>query len=167
MDNKISILFYSKTAKKTKENLIPIYLRLTINGKRIEQSINRMIELTKWSSEAGKMKGTSAGARIFNIYLDSVRNKVYMVEREMVQDGKPISYETFKEKWLGSNDKPKMLMEIFQQHNNQIKELAGKEFSPATVQRYETSKLHTESFMQWKYKVNDIDITKLKLRIYQ
>ena len=44
MDHKISILFYSRIVRKTKDNLFPIYLRITIDGKRIDQSINRFVE---------------------------------------------------------------------------------------------------------------------------
>ncbi len=66
--------------------------------------------------------------------------------RAMLQDGKIITYQSFKEKWFGVHEKPKILMEIFQQHNNQIKELVGEDFAPATYQRYETSKDHTKSF---------------------
>ncbi len=75
MDHKISIFFYSKIAKKTKDKLVPIYLRITIDGKRIEQSTNRSIELAKWSSTAGKMKGTLAEARAFNGFLDAIRTE--------------------------------------------------------------------------------------------
>jgi site-specific recombinase XerD len=161
MDNKISILFYSRISLKNKNNLVPIYLRITIDGKRIEQSINRTVELSKWSNKAGKMKGSHAEARAFNSFLDAIRNKVHAAEREMVQDGKVITFETFKEKWLGANEKPFMLIEIFKQHNDQIKELVGKDYSPATYQRYVTSKDHTQSFLKWKYKIDDIDIKKL------
>ena len=38
MEHIISILFYRKMSKKTKDNLVPIYMRITINGQRIEQS---------------------------------------------------------------------------------------------------------------------------------
>jgi site-specific recombinase XerD len=161
MDNKISILFYSRIALTNKNNLVPIYLRITIDGKRIEQSINRTVELSKWSNKAGKMKGSHAEARAFNSFLDAIKNKVYAAEREMVQDGKSITFESFKEKWLGTNEKPFMLIEIFKQHNEQVKELVGKDYSPATYQRYVTSKDHTQSFLKWKYKIDDIDIRKL------
>ena len=60
MDNKISILFYSRIALTSKNNLIRIYLRIKLDGKRIEQSTHRTIELWKWSNKAGKMKGTHA-----------------------------------------------------------------------------------------------------------
>jgi site-specific recombinase XerD len=107
------------------------------------------------------MKGTHAEARAFNGFLDAIKNKVHAAEREMVQDGKAVTFESFKEKWLGTNEKPFMLIEIFKQHNEQIKELVGKEYSPATYQRYVTSKAHTQSFLKWKYKLEDIDIKKL------
>jgi hypothetical protein len=129
MDNKISILFYSRIALRNKNNLAPIYLRITIDGKRIEQSINRTVELSKWSNKAGKMKGSHAEARAFNSFLDAIRNKVHSAEREMIQDGKAITYQTFKEKWLGTNEKQYMLIEIFTQHNSQLRELVGKDFA--------------------------------------
>src|ERR1044072_8184864 len=155
MDHKISILFYSRVSKKAKDNLVPIYLRITVDGKRIEQTTNRFVELSKWSAAASKMKGNSAEARALNSFLDALKTKVYTTEREILQDGKAITYQSFKEKWFGEHEKPYMLMEIFKQHNNQIKELVGKDFSPATYKRYETSKLHTKTFLQWKYKTED------------
>lgn len=59
MKAKVSILFYAKKAKASVSGLVPIYSRITINGKRIELSTNRFVEISKWSLEACKMKGTS------------------------------------------------------------------------------------------------------------
>ncbi|HTF17415.1 MAG TPA: site-specific integrase [Chryseolinea sp.] len=68
----------------------------------------------------------------------------------------------FKNRWLGiSMEKVKMLMEVFEEHNQQMKALIGHEFSPLTFERYTTSKKHTHDFMKSKYKVDDIDIKKL------
>ena len=38
MKTKVSILFYAKRAKASVNGLVPIYTRITINGKRIELS---------------------------------------------------------------------------------------------------------------------------------
>jgi len=54
-----------------------------------------------------------------------------------------------------------MLLEIFQEHNDQVTQLVGKDFAAGTLERYETSLKHTRSFIQWKYKADDIDIKKL------
>ncbi|WP_162052271.1 Arm DNA-binding domain-containing protein [Pontibacter pamirensis] len=77
MDTKISILFYGKKSKTTTDNLLPIYLRITINGKRLETCTNRNVTPCKWSVEAGRVKGNTEEARRINAYLDILRSKVY------------------------------------------------------------------------------------------
>src|SRR5260221_11492015 len=42
-----------------------------------------------------------------------------------------------------------------------MQELVGREFTPKTLERYNTSRRHTGNFMKWKYKIDDIDIKKL------
>lgn len=54
-----------------------------------------------------------------------------------------------------------MLMEVFKKHNDQMAELAGLEYAPGTLERFQTAYRHTLSFLQWKYKADDIDISKL------
>jgi hypothetical protein len=52
-------------------------------------------------------------------------------------------------------------MEVFKYHNNQMAALVVQEYAPGTLERYETSYRYTQSFLQWKYKLTGIDITKL------
>lgn len=54
-----------------------------------------------------------------------------------------------------------MLLKIFQDHNDQLKQLVGKSYAPSTLKRYKTSIGHTRDFIQWEYKLNDISISKL------
>jgi len=77
MQAKMSILFYAKRAKTTTDGLVPVYLRITIDGQRLEISTKRYVEPSKWSSEAGKMKGNSEEARSLNSYLDITKGSVY------------------------------------------------------------------------------------------
>ena len=75
---------------------------------------------------------------------------------------KDFTMTEFKSRWTGvSLERPRMLMEIFAEHNARMKALIGHEFSHHTFERYTTSKKHTEEFMKLKYKVNDMDIRKL------
>jgi site-specific recombinase XerD len=66
-----------------------------------------------------------------------------------------------RNKILGIEKRNHMLVGIFQQHNNEIKALIGKDYALGTLTRYETSLKHTINFVQWKYKVSDIDIRKI------
>ena len=66
MNAKISVLFYAKKSK-TKSNLrVPIYLRITVNGKRAEFSTGKDVEISKWSSAQNRLKGNSEEARAIN-----------------------------------------------------------------------------------------------------
>jgi site-specific recombinase XerD len=161
MKTKVSILFYAKKAKAAVNGLIPIYTRITINGKRIELSTNRFVEMSKWSTEAGKMKGTSEEARSINNHLDLLKSQIRDAEMELIHRKIAITTETIKSKLLGIDERARMLVPIFQEHNNKIKELVGKEYAPGTLERYNTSLKHTIEFMHWKYNVSDIDITKI------
>lgn len=161
METRLSILFYGKTTKKTADDLVPLYLRVTIGGQRFEVSTQRYVERSKWSTEAGKMKGNSEEAKRINTYLDTLKGKVYTYQKEILQNGEPLTLEGFKAKWLGLTNKVRMLREVFEQHNQQMAQLIGKDYSAATLERYKTSLDHTISFMKWKYGLDDISIDKL------
>ena len=53
------------------------------------------------------------------------------------------------------------IVEVFKDHNQQMKDLIGKSFAKGTWERYETSLRHTIEFMKWKYKVSDMDIREI------
>ena len=161
MKTKITLHFYAKRTKANSNGLLPIYIRLTVDGKRLEFSTKKFVEKTKWSNELSKMKGTSEEARSINSYLDLMKSKVLDAQMELLHRNEALSIENFKNKLLGTGEHQRMLVPIFQDHNNKIKELVGKEYAPGTLERYTTSLKHTIEFMQWKYNISDIDITKI------
>ncbi|HVU84217.1 MAG TPA: site-specific integrase [Puia sp.] len=163
MENHISVLFYARNSKKNSTGLSPIYIRITVNGQRLDQSIQRYVASNLWSTAAGRVKGNTDQARQINLYLDTLTSKVLKLEREMVLDGISVNFTNFREKWLGIAESARMLMEIFQQHNDQMEALiqAGKDFRPGTLDRYNTCRDHVRAFIRWKYRMEDIDIKRL------
>lgn len=161
MNAKISILFYAKRAKASTSGLVPIYLRITVDGTRIEISSKRFIMPEKWSQEQCRMKGNSEEARSLNAYLDILKGKVYDAQREIIQEGNLVSAVTLKNKLLGTEIKKRMLIPIFQDHNNRMEKLVGKEFAKGTLGRYQTCISHTKEFLKWKFNISDIDIKKI------
>ncbi len=161
MNTSVSILFYIKRAKVNNLGVCPIYTRVTVNAKRFEFSTNKSINPDKWSSEGSKVKGTSEEARTINSHLDYLKNQILQAEKKLIKKDISVSSENLKNELFGLTETKRMLVPIFQDHNNKIKELVGKEYAPGTLERYTTSLKHTIEFMQWKYNVSDIDITKI------
>lgn len=52
-------------------------------------------------------------------------------------------------------------MDVFKHHNEQMEILVRREYAPGTLERYQTSFRHTQSFLLSKYKLEDIEIGKL------
>lgn len=161
MTTKISLIFYIRKSKINANGQVPIYQRITIEGKRYEISTGQFVEEAKWSTEAGRMKGNSEEARSINNRLDMVKSKVFDVERKLFMSNTPINLENFKNEYLGKKERERTLIPIFVEHNRKIKELVGSEYAPGTLERYETSLKHTKAFLQWKYNTSDIDINKI------
>ncbi len=161
MKTKVSILFYAKRAKANVNGLVPIYTRITINGKRIELSSNRFVEISKWSTEAGKMKGNSEEARSINSHLDMLRIQIIDMQMELVHKKIPVTTETLKSKILGVDERERMIIPIYQNHNDKIEDLIGNGYAYGTLERFKISLKHLQEFILWKYNVSDISINKI------
>lgn len=161
MKTKITLHFYAKSTKANAAGLFPIYVRLTIDGNRMEFSSKKFINPSKWSPELSKMKGNSEEARSLNEYLDLIKSKVLAIQMELIHRNEIITLNIFKNKLLGIQERQRLLIPIFEEHNRKIEELLGLEYAPGTHERYKTSLKHTKDFLQWKYNISDIEINKI------
>lgn len=153
-----SILFYLQRNKVSKDGKAPIYLRITVNGKRSQISIKRKISINKWNNEAGKVIGTTLEVKELNRYLNSLKHKIYKIQQKLLDDNRRITALLIKNIFTGEEESHKMLLKIFQDHNNQVERLVGKDFAPGTLERYKTAKKHTQAYIKLEYKLDDIYI---------
>ena len=163
LDKSFSLLFYLKKPKNYVNGKMPIYLRITVNGVAKEITTKRECEPSRWNKKSERANGIKEDIKSLNEYLDILQNKVYEARRQLIDSNQAITSSTLKDILIGQHDRPRMLIEIFQHHNAQMKELVGKEFSKATFIRYNTSIGHTRSFLKWKYNAEDFDVNKLSL----
>lgn len=158
MKTTFSLLFYLKRPKSYENGPMPIYLRITVDGKRAETTSGRECEPSQWNSTAGRLKGTKEEVKSFNAYLDDLQTKVYQAHRLLSEADDLVTAETIRNKFMGKTEKPRFLIEIFKDHNRKVEALLGKEFTKGTLCRYKTSLKHTENFLKYKYNLSDIDI---------
>lgn len=161
MNTKLSILFYVKRAKANSAGQIPIYLRLTVDGARLEFSVKRYVSPEKWSTAQNRMRGNSEESRTINTFLDIMKSRVYEIQKNLIHEGKEVKAESIKKILLGIDERKRMLIPIFKEHNNRMEALVGKEYAKGTLTRYKTCLSHTEEFLKWKFNVSDIEITEI------
>jgi len=161
MNTTTSILFYIKRAKANVDGICPIYVRVTVLAQRFEFSSNKYIDPERWSNEGSKVKGTNEDTRSINSHLDNIKSKILDAEKRLYKRDILLTSINLKNELFGITENKRMLIPIFKDHNNKIKELLGKEYAPGTLERYNTSLKHTKDFLEWKFKITDIEISKI------
>lgn len=162
MTQTISVAFFARKDRTTEDGLKPVFMRISLMNKRLTLATKIFVKPNEWSDQNGKLKTNSEEARRVNKMLDAFKMKAFDYQRTLMNEGKDVTLENMKAKWYGLTlEKSRMLMEVFKQHNEQMEALVNREFSPLTLERYETSYRHTLEYMKWKFQIEDIDIKKL------
>jgi site-specific recombinase XerD len=156
-----TILFFIKRSKLLKTGEAPVYLRITSNGDSSEISIKRSIKPSLWDTARNKAKGTSPEATEINDYLTSIRGQLFMHQRELQEAGKQITAKVLLNTFLGVGEKQWSLVELFQEHNDNLKQLIGNGFSPLTLQRYDAALKHIRNYCTVQYNNEKLPLTEV------
>jgi len=158
MKTNFSLLFYLKKPKNYLNGAVPVYLRITVNGKPVEISASRKCTPTLWNGKAGHMEGTKAEVKMFNAYLDKMKADVSAAHTLLCLENAEITAESIKCRYFGKSDHAHTLLEAIKIHNNNMEALVGRDYAPGTLKRFEVLKRHVLEFLSFQYSKNDINI---------
>lgn len=164
MNKTFKVIFSLRKPKNYVQGDMPVYMRLTIDSKRVEFSTQRKADPKNWMAESGRMKGKTDEAKALNHYLDLLQAKVFEAEAELLKIGMPVSVHTISDKLQHKETviREKMLLEVYQYHNDQFAELANAgEYSIGTLKKFKSAYTSIAAFIKWKYNKQDYPITKL------
>ncbi|MBS7565659.1 site-specific integrase [Mucilaginibacter conchicola] len=161
MRTMLAVLFCLRKPKNYESGSAPIYLRITVDGKRTEISIGRKCNPDRWDIDTGRATGNKEDARSLNAFMSSIEHQLYEIHRQMTAADETVTVETIKSRYTGKLERARTLVAIFEDHNEKMKALIGHEFEKSTWQRYETALMHTKDFMQWQYNITDIPVSKI------
>jgi len=136
------LLFYLKKRSGYVSGDLPIYMRITVDGVSKEISLLRVCNPARWNPETARMVGAKETVRALNAYLDTLQAKVYEAKHMLIQNGKPVTAEFIKNLVQGrevQSEPARMLIVVFQHHNDQMAALVGKEYAPGTLVRFKTA----------------------------
>ncbi len=156
----MSILFFIKKTKLLKNGEAPICLRLTLNKQIAEIRIKRSILVNRWSPAKGCALGKDRVAKELNSYLEAIRLKMHQIHRELVLDmSAPVTANAIINRYCGND--VKMLLEVFEDHNDKCRALIGKEYVEGTVRKFDTTLLYLKQFLKQRYRKDDIPLPEI------
>ncbi|WP_091367521.1 site-specific integrase [Mucilaginibacter mallensis] len=158
-------MFLLKAPKVKKGNLIPIYIRITVNGKRTEWSTGRKCARIDWESNNGRMKGTKEDARSVNSWLDTLNARAFAARQDLYASGKAFGPIHVRKIMQGEElEPPKMLSDIWTYHTDQIAGLIGKDYTVGTLQKYKAAFRILKRFIMIRTQSDDIRLDKIDYR---
>lgn len=111
------IVFYLKKYKAI-NGKAPIYIRITVDGKRVDISTKQTIEITNWNEDKGTTKGSREEIKLINNYLEQIRAQVVAGYQELLFQNKLITAEAIKNKFLGKDQLEYALSSLIDYHND-------------------------------------------------
>lgn len=157
-NDSFSILFYPKRKDADLQGQVPLYMRITVDGRRTELSLRRKVEISKWDASNEKLKGVTPELREINAHISNVRMQVLKLYDKLLDQGRRVTAYMLKDAYLGKKQPEKMVVELFQEHNRQVEQLIGREFAPGTAERYRTACSHVAEYIRKEYKQDDLPI---------
>ncbi len=157
--NSFNLFFYINRSKQKRNGECPVMLRITLNGRSVAVSLKRSINATIWEPSAGVAKGKTPEAITLNKYIDAVRVRTYEKHSDLLTTNDEVNPEMLRDALLNINSaKGKMLVEIWEEHNTELKELIGKETSYANFQKYNSCLKYMKEFLLRQNKTEDIPV---------
>jgi len=163
----LGVLLHIRKDKLNKKGEAPIFLRVTVNGKRAEISTKYFVVPEKWNSEAGQVKGTKPEIKALNRFLLDQKSKAYSIYEKMVEENVRVTSALIKDRFLGKQKKSKSLFVVFEIHNQTVKERIGIDYAETTYTRFETTLTHVKNFVKFQYGKDDFFLKELNYQFIE
>lgn len=176
VNDKLSALLILENSKASKDEMVPITIRLTIDCVRKEVSLGQKINPALWNQTGQCANGNSKEARIINAEIDKARTKLRQAYDLLASQHTYVSSEMVKMAYKGekpivqpvlvaaSPEAPpiKTLLEVteFVLERNAKKVLKG-HMKKATLTKWKTTKTKLISFLEETMKKKDLPLNEL------
>jgi len=115
----LAVLIFTRDITYNPEKLT-IYARITVDRRRAEISLKRYTSVNVWDSSKGRVTGTTQRARLLNSYLDEVYVQIMEAHKQLLSEGKLITAQAIKARYLGQGEQHKTLKELVTYHNTNM-----------------------------------------------
>jgi len=96
MRQTISVKFFARRDRTTATGLVPIFMRIGLEKKRLNVTTKIHVNVDDWSIQDCQLKTKSNSAKSINKMLDGFKMKALDYQRELMNEGKPITLENIK-----------------------------------------------------------------------
>lgn len=164
-NQKFSVLIWPNK-QKVKNGKAPIYIRISVDGKKTTFSTKHFIKPSDWNKKQSKVKSSSANSSQINSFIDRANYGLHQIFLDLCASGQMTTPLEIKNKFLGIEDEPtyKSIMDAFEYHNCKMEENVNAGLiTRKTLLRYKSTQKKLVVFMGLVYKVEDMPLKDIRL----
>ena len=161
MRSTFKVLFFLKRDKQKKDGSVPVYCRITIDGKEARFGMKKNIDPKLWNVKEGKATGKSSESSEVNALLEKTKAGIHKIYRDVQERENAVSAEKVKNIFLGIDSKQYMLLKAFDEHVEEKFNLIGKRIVKSTYHRYYYLRIRLSEFLLEKYHLSDIPLREI------
>ena len=154
-----TILFWISRAKANKKGEMPIYIRITVDNRRVECSTSRWILEENWNAELSRPHTNFPEGAALNEYLLFTKAEITKHYNILLATKENITAEDVKRSYKGIREKVVMFSEVFSQFNQVVEDRRDSgQISKGRYYKFEKLIGRAEEFIKHKSKVSDIPL---------
>lgn len=164
LSQNLSITFRLNFSKKNSKGLIPIWCRITLDGRRAEFSTSHKILQEHWDPENNRVKNKCLASDVINETLEGTRFELMKLYNVLLASKQYVTAEDIKKGYKGEQERQVMFFEMFEQfYQMQFERMESGEITKSRYQKWSTLLKCCREFVLKKYKKIDLPLKELKL----
>lgn len=154
---RVTTLFRLKKSSARSDGCCPIYLRVTLGGKRVELSTRIYVEPKSWDGSGQRMKGKSNEAKVINSRLGKIYSNVLDVFNCLEATKKEFDVYDLKKQLCGITEEHTILG-MFDYYIATLNSKLGNGCALRTLMQYRTSRRRLAEFIHVIYRKDDVKL---------
>ena len=157
---RFQVSFYLRR-DRLKEGRAPIYLKISAKKISTRMSIHHYVNSEDWDVKRGYVKHGRPMHDIINDYIDELRMQIIEAHKRLLSENEDANPKNIIRVLQGDYDKEYTLLEVFQDHNDEMRSRVGHGFSEGSHKNYRLTYRHVERFLRTQYNMSDIPIKRV------
>lgn len=161
MSLQLYISFMLHKAKENKEGCAPLVIRITYQKQRKQLSPGFHLTHKEWDKVQQNKRSSDEHLKSVVTFIETFRVKIHQLANTLELQSR-LDLETLVELCLNKQTSSLTLLQLFQQHQEELTRRTAIDRSKATLDKYRYTEDKLKAFLQFQYQRRDMPLTKLE-----
>ena len=159
MKKQLFVSFFARKALTKKTGMVPIYCKVRYSDTTVQFYTQIDVLYINWDSKRTRVRGNSKKA--LNLELETIRVDIIDKYNALIKTNVIITAKTVLDFYKNDTLIMNSIINVFKQHNENMKSLIGIQYSYGSYKNYITTIKHLKNYIKKIYNANDISLTQI------